>query len=172
LNSLSQWRDYLEPDSDEDGVGETPYTIDEKNQDNHPLMGMFNDFNIAWEEENHHVYVISNSTVSDFDFNVTYEPGIRRAIVFDVGGEDGAVGFCRVMIPTALISDSYTVIVDGKEIDATVLEISNTTHTYLYFTYSTGTKQVLIIPETTSPLILLLLLIYTISVVASSRKKR
>jgi len=166
------WKDYSGSDTDEDGIGETPYTIDGKNQDNHPLMGMFNDFTVTWEEECYHVYVISNSTISGFDFRVTYEPAIGKAIVFNVTGEDAAVGFCRIMIPTALVNYSYTVLVDGKEVDYTLLEdISNSTHAYLYFTYTTSTKQVLIVREYASSLMLPLLLISTIVAVVFSKKK-
>jgi nitrous oxidase accessory protein NosD len=32
------WSDYEGLDSDEDGIGDTPYIINENNQDNHPLM--------------------------------------------------------------------------------------------------------------------------------------
>jgi nitrous oxidase accessory protein NosD len=32
------WSDYTGADADHDGIGDTPYVIDEKNQDNYPLM--------------------------------------------------------------------------------------------------------------------------------------
>ncbi|MFW6110757.1 MAG: right-handed parallel beta-helix repeat-containing protein [Thermoproteota archaeon] len=32
------WDNYSGPDSDQDGIGDTPYVIDENNQDNYPLM--------------------------------------------------------------------------------------------------------------------------------------
>ena len=35
------WSDYNGTDSDGDGVGDTPYVIDENNQDNYPLMAPF-----------------------------------------------------------------------------------------------------------------------------------
>jgi len=165
------WKDYAEPDLNEDGIGDTPYKIDENNRDNHPLMGTFSDFNVAWEEETYHVNVISNSTVSDFDFRVTYEPEVRKAISFNVTGEDDTVGFCRVTIPTTLMNYSYTVLVNGEKVDATVLNTSNTTHAYLYFTYHTSTKHVLIVPEFTSALTLPLLMVFTILAVVFPKKK-
>jgi len=133
------WEDYPGPDLNEDGIGDTPYTIDENNRDNHPLMGIFYDFNVAWEEENYYVNVISNSTVSDFDFRVIYEPEVRKRIDLNVTGEDNTVGFCRVMIPTTLMNYSYTVLVNGEEANTTVLAISNSTHTCLYLTFNIST---------------------------------
>lgn len=165
------WKDYPGPDLDQDGIGDTPYTIDENNRDNHPLMGIFTDFNVAWEEETHHVCVISNSTISAFDFKVTYQPEVRKAIGFNVTGEDDAVGFCRVIIPTALINYPYTVLVNGEEVNTTILDISNSTNAYLYFTYNTSTKHVLIVPEFPSALTLPLLMILTVLAAALSKKK-
>ncbi|MCR3922951.1 MAG: hypothetical protein NUK65_10640 [Firmicutes bacterium] len=37
-NTGNYWSDYNGKDSNGDGIGETPYIIDENNQDNHPLM--------------------------------------------------------------------------------------------------------------------------------------
>jgi len=163
------WKDYLGSDLDEDGIG-APYTIDENNTDNHPLMGNFTDFNVAWEEESHHVYIISNSTISDFAFKVTYEPEIRKRISFNVTGEDGTVGFCRVMVPTVLVNYSYYVMVQGEEVDVKVLDISNDTHAYLYFTYTSTTKHVVIVPEFLSALILPFFMILAIFAAVFQRK--
>ncbi len=166
------WKDYLASDLDKDGIGETPYTIDENNRDNHPLMGTFTDFSINWEKETHHVYAISNSTISDFEFKVTYEPELRKAISFNLTGEDGTVGFCRVMIPTALLNYSYTVLVDGEEVDTTILDISNSTHAHLYFTYNTSTKHILIVPEFPSTPVLPLFLIFAVLAAVFQRKRQ
>ena len=66
-------------------------------------MGMFYDFNVTSEC---HVQTICNSTISDFQFNGT-------EIMFNVSGENGTAGFCRICIPTALMNDTFTVYVDG-----------------------------------------------------------
>lgn len=166
------WEEYLGSDMDEDGIGDTSYPIDENNQDNHPLMGIFMDFNVALEEETRHVYVISNSTVSNFEFRVTYEPEIRKLISFNVTGEDGTVGFCRVMIPTALMNYSYTVLVNGEEVDTTVLDVSNSTHAYLYFTYNPSTKHVLIVTESLSDMVLPLFMIHFVLIVVFFKKRK
>jgi parallel beta-helix repeat protein len=38
------WDNYTGLDSDEDGIGDTPYIIDENNQDNYPLMNIIPEF--------------------------------------------------------------------------------------------------------------------------------
>jgi len=60
------WSNYNGTDDNQDGIGDSPYTIDANNQDNYPLMGMFHDFSVEIElVQICHVYVISNSTVSN-----------------------------------------------------------------------------------------------------------
>ena len=131
---------YMGPDQDEtgsDGIGDTPYVIDESNIDNYPLMGYFSNFNVTSE---FYVQTICNSTITDFQFNGT-------AISFNVTGENGTTGFCRICIPTALMDVTYKVYVNGIEVSYDLLPCSNSTHSYLYFTYKHSTQKVIIIPE-------------------------
>jgi parallel beta-helix repeat protein len=54
-----------------DGIGDTPYTIDANNQDRYPLMAPFSTFEAGvWDGTAYNVDILSNSTVSDFKFNV------------------------------------------------------------------------------------------------------
>ena len=132
------WSDYNGSDSNPDGIGETPYIIDTNNNDAYPLMGMFSDFKATSEL---HVQTICNSSISDFRFNGT-------AILFNVSGEDGSIGFCRICIPKALMNDTFRVYVNGTQTPFTPLtDISNTTHTYLYFTYQHSIQEILVVPE-------------------------
>jgi len=158
------WSNYTGVDSDHDGIGDTIHVIDESNQDNYPLMGMFSDFDATSE---HHVQTVCNSTISDFHFNGT-------AICFDVTGESGTAGFCRTCIPTTLLNDAYRVFVNGTEIlpPPEPLPCSNSTHSYLYFTYNHSTQDVVIIPEFPSVLILPLLIALMLGLAVLSRKKR
>jgi parallel beta-helix repeat protein len=158
------WSDYEGVDSDQDGIGDTAHMIDANNTDNYPLMGTFSDFTVTWEEKLHHVTSICNSTISDFQFNGT-------AILFNVTGEDGTTGFCRIRIPTALMNDTFTVYADGVNTPYTLLPRSNTTHNYLYFTYAHSTKEVVIIPEFSSTTILSTLLLLTLLATILSKVK-
>ena len=166
------WSDYIVvandtcsgPFQDEigsDGIGDTVYIIDANNTDNYPLMGMFSDFNATSE---HHIQTICNSTISDFQFNGT-------VISFNASGENGTSGFCRICVPTTLMNDTYKVFVNGTEIPHTLLPCSNSTHNYLYFTYSHSTQEVIIIPEFPSLLILSLFMMATLLAVIVYKRK-
>jgi len=155
------WSDYNGTDSDHDGIGDSPYIIDANNQDNNPLMGMFSDFTATPE---YHVQIICNSTVSNFQFNGT-------AITFNVSGENGTTGFCRICIPTALMNVTYKVFINGTEVSHTLLPCSNSTHSHLYFTYNHSTQEVIIIPEFPSLIILPLFMIATLLAVIVYRRK-
>jgi parallel beta-helix repeat protein len=159
------WNNHDGLDTDKDGIANNPYIIDANNTDNYPLMGTFSDFTINWEEKLHHVTTICNSTISDFQFNGT-------AICFNVTGEDGTPGFCRIRIPTALMNDTFTVYVDGVNTTYTLLPRSNATYSYLYFTYNHSTKEVIIIPEFPLTLLLYLLMTLTLAATAYSKKKK
>jgi len=120
-----------------DGIGDTAHNIYANNTDNYPLVGMFRDFNATSE---HHVQTISNSSISDFQFNGT-------AISFNVSGENGTTGFCRISIPTALMNGTYKVFVNSTEVTYNLLPCSTSTYSYLYFTYNHSTQEVIITIE-------------------------
>ena len=150
-----------------DGIGDTPHLMRFDNEDNYPLMGMFSDFGATSE---YHVQTICNSSkwdlpISDFQFNGT-------AISFNVTGVDDTAGFCRICIPTALMNETYQVFVNGTEVPCNLLPCSNTTHSYLYFTYNHSTQEVIIIPEFPSFLILPLFMVATLLAVIVYRRKR
>ena len=161
------WSDYNGTDvAPQDGIVDTSYIIDINNTDNYPLIGMFSDFKVIWEEKTYHVTTICNSTISAFQFNQD-----ERILSFNVTGPDSTVGFCRITIPKALINETYTVLVDGEEVDVTVLPISNSSHAFLYFTYIHGTHEVVIIPEFPLTLILVLVMITTFIATITMKKK-
>jgi parallel beta-helix repeat protein len=138
------WSDYSGQDLNRDGLGDVPYLIDEIYQDSHPLMGAFSDFDVSLEGEAYDVTVISNSTISTFEFEIGRETR-NRIIRFNATGEDDAAGFCRVRIPAKLLNYSHIVLIDGEEIIPTLLNVSNETYSYLYFTYLHKTNAIAII---------------------------
>jgi len=155
------WSNYTGVDSDHDGIGDSPHIIDADNQDNYPLMGLSSDFNATSEC---HVQTICNSSISEFQFNGT-------AISFNVTGENETTGFCRICVPTALMSDPYKVFVNDTEVSYDLLPCSNSTHSYLYFTYNHSTQEVIVVPEfSTWTSTLLALILLTVAIATYKRR--
>lgn len=131
-----------------DGIGIESYTIAPNNRDSHPLMGKFSSSTATFVGETYQISVVSNSTVSGFEFEIGIETG-NRIILFNVAGVEGTVGFSRVAIPTGLMNTSVMVLVGDREIAPTWLSSQNTAFRYLYFTYSHSNQTVLVISSGT-----------------------
>ena len=141
------WSGYL--GNDEDGIGATPYILDQSNRDNHPLMGLFSNFTVGFNESFLHVVTICNSTISNFQCDLT-----DKLISFNATGPDLSTGFCRIVIPHRLFSSPYQVLIDGSP-PLTLKDLSplNSTESSLYFTYEHSTRRVTIVPEYSSALL-------------------
>jgi len=142
------WSDYNRVDANHDGIGDTPYIIDENNADHYPLMGTFNSYNVTYYTpplvpHACNVIVISNSTISDFEAPIWIEHPEVIFLMFNVSGTGSSTGFCRVSFPTTMMSDTYHVSTDGTEIPFTLLPCSNSTHSYLYFNYAYSTQVII-----------------------------
>ena len=57
------WKNYNGIDANQDGIGDAPYSLDENNKDNYPLMGTISDFTVSFQQETYHIAIISNSTI-------------------------------------------------------------------------------------------------------------
>lgn len=168
------WSDYNGTDSDNDGIGDHPYEIDENNADHFPLMGEFHKYNIWYIESGFTLTLLSNSTISNFVVAFWIEHPEYRTIFFDVAGETG-YGFCRLCIPKSLMAPPYTVTIDNGQTPVTYYNetlFDNDTHRWIYFAYLHSEHQVEIIPEFPSFLIVPLLMIATLLVVIVYRRKR
>jgi len=168
------WSNYKGVDTDGDAIGNAIRTINENNIDHYPLAGPFNMFDAGtWNGVSYNIDVVSNSTVSDFYFNPSPD---LPSINFNVTGESGTSGFCRVTIPKELlwVEDGWTVYV-GDELITDYALIPDQSYTYLYFTYGHSTKTVRIIgthviPEFPSTIILTMFLVITVVAVAFAKK--
>jgi parallel beta-helix repeat protein len=157
-----------------DGVADALYEIDENNIDRYPLMAPFNTFDAGtWNGVSYSFDIISNSTISDFRFN----PDEGALLRFNVTGENGTSGFCRVTIPINLlwVEDGWTITV-GDQLITDYRIIPDENFTYLYFTYNHSTQTVAIqgtyvIPEFPSFLILLLFMVATLLAVIVYKRK-
>jgi parallel beta-helix repeat protein len=144
-----------------DGIGDTPYAIDADNTDSFPLMGVSSEFNVAKGDD---VQVVSNSTVSDFKFNGT-------AILFNVSGPNGSTGFCNAQVPTSVLNGTLTIFVNGTQVQYSILPSSNSSISYLYFTYGHPTEQIIIVQEFPEPLILVTFMLATLLAIAIYKER-
>jgi parallel beta-helix repeat protein len=180
------WSDYNGTDGNQDGIGDTPYIIDASNIDHCPLMGTFQCFNVSVHDTFESIYLVSNSTIVSIEYEVAipeneeYPAGtILFLRLFPVIGENGTIGFCRIVIPDRIFNSTDYQIVAGKGYEIpTRLPCSNSTHTFLYFTYNTSIVQngsgILIehiVPEFPSFLILPLFFMATLLTIIFCRKK-
>jgi parallel beta-helix repeat protein len=146
-NEGNYWSDYNGTDANQDGIGDTPYVIDANNTDYYPLMGMFSQFEITEQAQNYTVTTICNWTITNFAYGTLY----AGAISFNTTGPEGTEGFCRIVIPNALFHN-YTILIDGSPpLMQKQLPLSNSTYTYVYFTFSNTTHSIIIYPEDTTP---------------------
>jgi hypothetical protein len=164
------WSNYAGVDTDNDGIGDEPHTIDTNNTDRYPLMAPISIFDAgAWNGTVYNINLVSNSSVSNVQLEVT-----QKMLSFNVTGSEFSTGFCRVTIPNVIIQDlwqgDYTVLVNGEE----SLMIHNWTdvdNTYIYFTYQHSEHEVVIISEFSSLIVLPLLMIATLLAVIVYRRK-
>ena len=169
------WDNYTGIDANSDGIGDDEHVIDANNTDRYPLIAPITVFDAGvWNDVAYNVDVVSNSTVSDFHFN----PDEGAFLRFNVTGEDGTKGFCRVTIPKDLLwvqDGQWSVLVGGEPVNYTIIPDEN--YTYLYFTYNHSTKTVEIqgtdvIPEFPSSLALLLGFLILITTILTFAKKK
>jgi hypothetical protein len=87
-------------------------------------------FDVVVDDMHYSVSILSNSTVSDFNFNQT-----KMQISFNATGDTGTTCYCNVTIPKNLLTGSpWTIKVDDTTI-IDFVEETNDTHTFLYLTY-------------------------------------
>ena len=150
-----------------DGLGDSPYVIDENNIDHYPLMGPFSSFNTS---VGYSVDVISNSTIEDFQYFQS-----NNTIVMYVSNmtANQTAGFCRITIPHDVMSPPYTIKVNETTIDYnTIYENYTEGISIVYFTYKHSKLEITVILEYPSTTILLPLMLTTIITTILLKRKR
>jgi nitrous oxidase accessory protein len=149
-----------------DGICDSTYAVDANNMDMYPCAGPINYFVVDYADHED-IVVISNSTISDFELNIT-----ENAIMFLAAGEAG-VGFSRVDISNTIVDgmwqDNYQVLVNEVPID-----FGNWTEgslTYIYFQYDHSSHEITIIPEFSAIVALLAIMAISTLLAAVFRKK-
>jgi len=115
-------------------------------------------FYIPWDGKDYPVIILSNSTISNFEFN---QP--NKEISFDISSR----ALCNVTIPIELLDGEFEVFLDGNSIE---YESSrNATHSIISFYCEEGRvfiRGTTVIPEFPSLWILVLLMTITLFTVA------
>jgi parallel beta-helix repeat protein len=138
------WNSYNGVDSNHDGIGDTAYSINGGNQDNHPLMGLLHSFNTS---KGYHVNIISNSTIG---YSVFFESNNTLQIHVSNSSATQSFGFCRVCIPRALMSPPYKVTIDNGSTEILYFNgmvYDNGAYRWIYFAYQHSTHKVDIASE-------------------------
>ena len=99
---------------------------------------------IVFDSTSYNVTMMSNSTISAFNFNET-----AKTISLNLTGPESKSGYCNVTFPTELLGGPYTVLIDG--LNVTYVEAPNATHTGISVTYLHGTHLVEIVGTTAIP---------------------
>lgn len=160
------WSNYNGTDANYDGIGNAEYSIDTNNTDHYPLIGMFSEFDlVSLAAPEQRIQTICKSTISNLVYNGT-------AISFNVTGEDGTAGFCRICIPTVLLNITYKVFVNRTEVTYRLLPFSNETYSYLYFNYTHSTKEIVIVPEFRSFFAMPLFMATTLLAITLHKRRR
>jgi parallel beta-helix repeat protein len=138
------WASYNFAGPSTSGIGDEPYYIDENNQDNYPLVGVFSRYDITYNDEKFQITIISNSTIPDFTFEVGRETGYK-IVNFNAVGKEDTFGFCRMTIPKSLMEYPLIVLDREGDVAASLLSASDNATTYLYFTYPHGDQSITVI---------------------------
>lgn len=153
-----------------DGIGDSRYTIlfTSVVLDRYPLMYAIQTFDAGtWQNETRKVEIISNSSLSNFNFSQ-----IAETLSFNVTGLEGTNGFCRITIPNIIIHDLWTsdltVQVNGQP--QPFRNWTDTQNTYIYVNYTHSTKEIIIIPENPTAVITAITLTTTILTTIVTRK--
>jgi hypothetical protein len=156
-----------------DGIGDSAYWISPPSTppelrqiDHYPLMGTFHSFDTSL---GYYVDVISNSTIEDFEY---FES--NNTIIMHVSSmtSNQTFGFIRICIPHALMNETYHVTIDRAEpyyVNYTLYD--NSTHRWIYFNYEHSKLEIVIIPESSSFLVLPLFMIATLLAVMVCRRR-
>ena len=143
-----------------DGIYDSPVVLDANDTDFYPLAGPFYSFN-ATSEQN--VQIESNSTISNFGFNGT-------AIIFDMTGENGTYGFCRICIPSDMMIGPFRVFVNGTQVTYALIPSSNDSLSYLYFSLHFSTEEITVIPEYSADILFISLMLVALAVLIYKKK--
>ena len=122
------WSDYNGADLNNDGIGDTPYVLDDNNQDIYPIMVPVERFDVGtWGLNNYYIDAITNSVVS----HIICNPDQKASIKFNLETQTENSSFWRVTIPKDFMNSqgNWIVLVDDEPVSLTVTEEAENTLT-------------------------------------------
>jgi parallel beta-helix repeat protein len=158
-----------------DGILDKPFMIQGSSIDRYPLAGSFNTFYAGtWNGTEYDFDIVSNSTVTDSNFNLTADPPTLSLNL------EGTNGFCRVTIPKNVMwcdNPDQWIITTGDHATLQRKVIEESSYTYIYFTYDQANRTFLVqsthaIPEFPSPVIMLSFMAVAALTTVMHRRKR
>jgi parallel beta-helix repeat protein len=166
------WSNYTGVDADNDGVGDTPFVLDANNVDHYPLVGLFYSYSAMSEND---VGIITDSAIDNFEY---VPPNTIRLQVSNATPSQ-TVGFCRMIIPHALIdpnNGTIQIIIDNNQTQVLILNTTlydNGTHRWVYLAFPLSTHEIVIVPEYQMLLAIpLILAVLTLLVMVKRRRRR
>lgn len=165
------WSNYTGTDSGNDGIGDTPFTINAENVDNHPLVGTFRSYSVPLDNR---VDIVTNSTMDIFEY---VSPGTIRLQVSSATANQ-TIGFCRIGIPHVLLdpeNGTIQIIIDNNQTQLAYLNTAlydNGTCRWVYFAYPHSTHEIIIVPEYSLLWVLPLFFVTIVVMLSGNRKRR
>ena len=146
------WSNFVGPDTDYNGVSDTPFVVDENNIDRYPLLGTLHEFKTSIGFP---VSVISNSTIENYEYSEA-----DRKMSFNVKGLNGTVSFCTVIVKHGLMNVSRIQVIIDDGVTPLLFQNfnlrDNGTHRWIYFAFKHSTHKVVIQEDNVSPVILVM----------------
>jgi parallel beta-helix repeat protein len=159
-----------------DGIWDHPYNLT-GGIDHYPFKGPFNNYLAGtWNQTEYDVDVVSNSTVSNFNFSSSANTSSVR---FDVKGANSGGSFCRVTVPKSIMPtespEQWIITADGNPIQQrNVVEDDHCVYIYFNYTNNVNTVQILstyTVSEFPTFLVTPLFMLSTLSAVFLYRKR-
>jgi parallel beta-helix repeat protein len=142
------WSNFTGEDTNLDGIIDTPYVLDIRNQDNYPLAEPWSEtrtHEINWDETIYNVTTCCNSTVAGFSFS---QP--NKQVGFNITSPANSTATCNVTIPLSLMWGHFSVLIDNIPQPYAIYQ--NQTHTSIYFVASfQSTHQIKILSTEVIP---------------------
>jgi len=136
------WSNYHGTDTNLDGIGDTPYYVDQNRKDSCPLMAPFQHFTLTAENYSHKINVICNSTISNLQYD--YDLDTKTNVICLKAADTKNESFCRITIPHALVEPPYTIAIGDDSPSYLRTLYTNKTHTGLYFAYKDADQEIII----------------------------